>query len=842
MLNPAELGFQMSLKSGVPVLDKDRDFKDAFSELKFQADVNSTTTSGKLLVDDSEHRRNASLWVEILRFRQRIDGFWGTLDVWQGMRKRNVDLPVSGPEADMLWTTFIHAAIATAREHHDDSRKLLSEVFEYAQDLKARSDLQFDGLYKCIVGRLLRLRRSEAREWHHCLCHALPGAIGTVAIDAMLSTNPNWAFRQWSQIYRASRVRYLYDYCIRESIGLEDEAAALRWHRLFVQNGDGPTAEMFATPAVQRLFALDNDSSLPMKTSPGNRQSKWHVENEELKVKIPALTRQSMNTIVGDVHGIKPKEISDSFCARLFATRAFSIDLVIRGLSFLGIESLGPLAIREMAMRAGSPVEFSNQLENLKEHGLRFGDTVFARLVVKLANEGQSTLWSALHESDQHPEVYEDSATQEALLTSFLEQQKWKQAHIALTALSFSASRADLRAWNRVLQHYILHREYRSVLSTMQSIQNQGLTLTLYSLTLLRRYILPERRRTKRPIKGQGPKFFDPLDFVRNACVHTAENGHFVPANLWSELLKRYGMAHRWGETERLVLWLFDHYSPNNQRDRKASNTRNCTGRMRSVRALRSVFSEAMLQALFTWGFRSQSVRKNLRLSESSPVPGGHEPWAQGLALLKIVQQRSLFNVTLSARKAFQQRMWTLFGAGVSTLGVNNEARLVNQISLAHYIRHANEVWNGLVHWVDPALLEETHQSNSRLLIEFFGPVHSTNRKRSEYADVEAWAKALGQMKSSHYYQAASISARKRAWQRSSIRLVGPVQRVHKGLLSSPEVTNRTEISNERHQDSDSIGQLNKASRHLLPEHQPPSAHLESWHPRPSLQYTPAHP
>ena len=781
ILSPAELGLQMSLNAGVPLLGQEGHADQAFSELRFQSDVNSDAKEGKLLVDNAAHRTNISLWVEILRFRQRVNGLEGVLAVWNGMRRRNVDLPTNGDGADTLWSTFIHSGINPAEGNDGEAGQLLSEVLKYAQDLKARSGMQYDGLYKSIVGRCFRVKPKGARKWHHYLCTstglANPEAMSSVAIDAILSTNRQQAFRIFTQMYRSSNVRNLYDSCINEAINLDDEIAALRWHRLFIQNGDAPTNEFFNTPAVQRLFDLDGDSSLPMKGSPEERDTELRTHKRNSTSKFPAFTRQSMNAIVGDVYGIKPKEISDNFCARLFATRAFSVDLVLKGLPFLGIDSLGPLAIREMAIRSRSTVEFGNRVASLKDHGLKFGDSTFARLVVKLANEGQSVLWTTLLESDQHPEVYEDAATQETLLISFLEQGKWKQAHVALTALSFTDPQAQLRGWNRVLQHQMIRKDYRPMLSTVQSMQNQGIPLTLYSVALMRQHVLQERRRTKRPVSQHDPRFFDPLGVVTNACIHTAEKGHFVPVNMWKELLKRYGMANRWGATERLAIWLFDHYSSKSvltSRQLDLNDIASETPAMRQLRILRMVFSSVTLRALFTWGFRSQSRRLSLSPSADKDRGKRQEPWAQGLALLKRLHNRNLLDITGDARKAFQQRMWTLFGVGYSTLGTNNEARRVNQISLAHYIVHANEVWDGLIDWVDPSLLTRERQHDPQLLVEFFGAQYTTNRKTSEYADVQAWADSLGTLKSDHYFQSASVHQNKRQWERSSLRIIRP--------------------------------------------------------------------
>lgn len=65
-----------------------------------------------------------------------------------------------------------------------------------------------------------------------------------------------------------------------------------------------------------------------------------------------------MSSIVGDVHNIREKELNDAFCARLFATTAFSIDLIITGLRMLGMRTVGNLALREIAARAPSPADY----------------------------------------------------------------------------------------------------------------------------------------------------------------------------------------------------------------------------------------------------------------------------------------------------------------------------------------------------------------------------------------------------------------------------------------------------------------------------------------------------
>ena len=776
--NSAELALRISLNAGVPFLHEDLEKHCSFHELRFQADVHSKPNVGRLLVDQAEHRGNATLWREILKFRQRLDGMKGVADVWYGMRERDFDLPTAGEDADFLWTTFTHAAISASSDASDDCPDLLNDICRYARKVKERDGSKYEGLHKCIVGRRLRVAPADAKFWHDMLSkHGFvsPGALKFIAADAMTGRR---AFSRFARIYHNSTDRDCYDYCIEQVLKTENEPLALLWHRMFITHGDGPSSDTFAKPGVRRLFELDGDKSLPMKRA--SKPLKMKEANAE-KAKHLVVNRASMNLIVGEVHGIKPKEISDNFCARMFATRAFSIDLVLRGLAFIGVEKLGPVALREMAIRAGSPAEFSAKLRDLKARGIIIAGAVFSQLLVKLASEGRTRLWDVLLESDQHPDSYEDVPTQEALLSSFLDREKYTQAHITMMALSSNGAYTSGCVWNRLLQHYLKTDEYYQMLSTYQSIQSEGLALSSETICSMQKYLLPTRNRGKRAMKGLGPKFFEPVDMVTNALIYTAKRGDPVPVMLWREQLKRYGMEHRFTRLERLVLWLYDFYS---SRPTWPQNRGRCLGfeEMRPRRLPRTlwlVFTRAMRRAIITWGFRSASVRDQLRFGKVRRIPVNAtdtsiacESWARGLALLKTLRDKGDHVDLAPIRREFVLRMWILFGPSYSTLAVNREARRNNRFSLQHYINHANLVWDGLVTWVDPELLEKEHEGDPRLLPQFFRPVRRVSLKRGEDADVEAWARSLARGNSPYTCEGRKVYQKSWSWRNSRIRLV----------------------------------------------------------------------
>src|SRR2546429_6110405 len=60
---------------------------------------------------------------------------------------------------------------------------------------------------------------------------------------------------------------------------------------------------------------------------------------------------------------------SDEFCARLFATTAFGVDFILQGMQMIGVDEVGPLALRELAIREENCDSVSNRLAQLSYVG-----------------------------------------------------------------------------------------------------------------------------------------------------------------------------------------------------------------------------------------------------------------------------------------------------------------------------------------------------------------------------------------------------------------------------------------------------------------------------------------
>ena len=769
----------------------------AFEDLQFEADVNGTQpcSTGQLrLVDTPEHSHDFQLWTEILDFRQRIDGYAGILDVWHGLRKREVDLPVDGEHAHALWRTF--ALIPSKSEEVGPATDALAhKLVDYALELDEREGQRYLGLYKSIVGPSIQRHLTSAWYWHARLRE-----IGLLPSDALkqvvteftrLSTETKASSSQFKKFYKASEERDLYDTYVSEALAVPDDLAALRLHKVFLKEGDAPSATMFARPDVQRLFDLDQNRALPMR-----RRDRTAVvpasSSAQASGPYPPLTRAAMSSLVGDVHGIKAKEVGDTFVAKMFATRAFSMELLLKGLGFLGVEALGPLGMRELGLRSSDCAEFTTRLDAIGQMGISILDVPYCNLIRTIASDGQNMTYQTLLASDQHPEAFAETRTQEALLVSYLDSAQWAQANLAMTALCLAGPEYESRAWNRQLQHQLCARNFDEARHSVQRMQAKRLPLTVYTLTCLHRHMLPERRPGKRPVESQryDRPDFNTLDFVCSAYVYSEQLSGNVHSRLWVELLKRYGMAFRWDGLQKLVLWLVARYT----QEPRAARSPGVDGLHFADRegplvfprnTLTAIFSPAMQRALVHWGFRSAIWRSQLTAGvtwnvETPPSLTRCEPWARGLALVLSLQDRGVSVSIPAVAWAFKLRMWSLFGPGFSTLRINEVARAENPHTLAHYLRHAKALRNGNeeLFFVDERFLPPAARASDEgdgellpdLMTAYFGDHMRTSLRQQEYAVIEPWSRVVATY-GAQIHRGKTMGQRQRAWESSRLRV-----------------------------------------------------------------------
>jgi hypothetical protein len=740
-----------------------------YSDLLYsEARVRDFSAARNLLIDEPVNHANLEAWCRILEYRQRIDGLAGVLDVWDGMQKRGIDLPVDGNVADALWTTFLHAAIVQVPE--DPHRRLLSELFAHAVDLKVSGKGHYRAFHNILVGRFLRVVPGGARKrsrfihpdaeylWHQHSCEkglCEPQSLPFLVMDCLKSPRPSAAFRRWQKLYFHDQEYYgseknaMYDLCMPlVLLHADNPEIVIKWHQFFVSHNDIPSPDLASNRSVKYLQTAD----LPVKVGDHPRRSTL-IELTSILTEergdgrpstSPFLSRAAMSGLVGDVHGIKPKAISDKFCARMFATQAFSLETSIRGLALLGTESLGPVALRELAIRANTLETLKAKLADVREAGIIIATSTYAHILETLIATSAVDLFKALLASDQHPENYDDQPTQETLLANFLQAEDWPSAHLTLIGISQNDHAKAARAWNRLLQHYMKLNDYKETVRIFDHLCSEQMLVTSRSLNFMMSDLLPVRAPSKKPnMATNGPAVgFAPLNFVVNAHMYAASLGQVLMADRWIELLKRYGMTGNIIGVERLASWLATRYPKQAKRTTYFRNGMIPNFEDDKTR-LAMIFNPTMLRAMVIWGFRYEGVRDKLRppTASSSILIDETPPWTRGIVLLSRLKEMGVQVKTADVRRAVRGILWTIFGPAVSKRRINLRLLGLNELTIMQYVKDANEAWDEPLFEIPSG--QDDLGAEPRLLRAVFGSKRLADQKSGTWVDVDAWTAAI---------------------------------------------------------------------------------------------------
>lgn len=670
--------------------------------LEFESDIGHTRDIGAKLVDDPARRHDFALWEELLRHRQRHYGDKGTLDIWEGLTIRHdeIELPVDGKHADFIWESFIELGLRRGL--------LLQEIVTYASELWRKAGKRWDRFYLKVVGGLLeRGRVQQAVTWHENLQHphlSNPNDILQL-LEPAISLGPHPmvnegaiapGIRAFRQICHRTQARHIYGPVISRLLQSGLGREALWMHVFFVSHDEHPRK----FEDIQKLlqYAMEHTPThvyQKLETYAMNVFESRHVESD------------NRNTITAEERVenfvVEEKPFSDEIGARLFATRSFNLDMILSGLRMLGVTAIGPQSLREMAVRAHGSQDLLEKLRLLQKSGISVGDSVFARLIRRLAEEKRDILLSDLLHSDQHPDVLEDATMQESLLMSYYMTRDWRHYQMTLAILT-ELSEEGPELFNVHFRKQIVAGHLKSAAKVVDTMTLRGRTLTKDSLNLLVRKALGPRR------PGVGPPVRFGLHPSKEVLVvfqmlkRAVPKGCHVDADLWVEILKRFGMTHRWYELRDCCLWLARFYSslakppgnepwpipPDQQKARIAAPPAHYGSDM-----LKAIFGSQMQSAIVSWGFRCRVSFSEAKAYNPFKVKGEQlVPWVRGLVLLRELEQYGVRLARYWIRRTCRHRLAVLFGRDrLSSRPRNRMLRRENPYDVHKVTQDMNRAW-----------------------------------------------------------------------------------------------------------------------------------------------------
>lgn len=669
-----------------------------FYDLLHESHVTPPKGMKPRLVDDQHQRLDYNLWIELLRFRSRYDGHQGAWDIFRGLRERAIDLPVEGLKAEYIWDPIIIAALELGHKN---------QLWQYSLDLYSRTGQRYPKLYTLLVGYYLPKRVKRALESHESFRAAELLAPGDVR--SMMSTVDTVAFENnsFKHIYFNSNDRNLYDTIIGRLCSKRRYRLAALWHTFLMKAGDHPSSLNVMQPLLQHL------------TLSGRYHEHERMLESLRDAGVMAIPENASASNADEMFTTtnSSRSVSDAFCARAFATRAFTPGVVIRTMATFGVKSIGAVSLRELAVRCRDLVrsfgpesvdpndtlarEVYNQLNNLEAAGIKVQNCKFVHLVSKLACEGHGALLEAVLSSDQHPDVYDDKDLQIRLLRSYIIAEDWSQVHRTAAVLTFVHNTSAIIGWNTLLRAYMDHKTpNRNERLNMVLQAMRGLNVPVTTKSIRHSYfnlLVAWKASTAMNTRSEVSQ----LVFVTQMWLDAQRSGSNVPARGWSYILRRFGRLGLYVDLERLCLWLAHYYS-------HKADASSATFRRRSKEQLNLVFPPMMQRAIVEWYFKSLSIRSrplkriphntfgSRRMAADLDIPPvllNTETWARGITLLRLLRARGLTLHTQSIRRGVRTRLRILYGYGISSKPENRVAMANNRHSLARMLGYLKHVW-----------------------------------------------------------------------------------------------------------------------------------------------------
>lgn len=679
--------------------------------LEFESNIGHTKEIGTRLVDDPAQQQDFTLWEELLRYRQRHYGYKGALDIWKGLTVRvdGVQLPVSGKHADFLWESFIDVGL--------NYETLMEGLVAYALGIWKTTGKRWHKFHQKVVGGYLeRNKVNQAVAWHrkiqhphmnhpddilHFLDPAIHISTAQMVSHRAVTTaggRPMAAgVRGFMEICRSTDGHHIYCPVISRLLqaGLSKEAFSM--HKLLTEREDHPQDLEDIRPLLE--YAVNFAPSKVLRELEKYAKERFAGSDNQSM----AHTAEQTPNIDGKAW-IEEKPFKDEFGARLFATNAFNFDVILAGLRMFGVTAIGPQSLRELAVRAHGNTDLLDKIQLLQKSNIQIGDSVFSRLVRKLAAENRTILLSDLLHTDQHPDVLEDASMQESLLVSYYMSRDWRQYQLTLAILAeLSTNHGELL--NIHFRKHVAAAELASALKVVDTMALRRQTLSQDSLDFLVQKCLSVRKSGSRPQLRPGPHPSKSAHFVFRILQRVVKSGFSVEANLWTELIKRVGMANRWEYLEEFCLWLARYYHTESKRqdpvpwtvpahkqlDKPAAVPISYEHRM-----LQTIFDRQMQCAIIAWSFQKRiSGKPDSKAYNPFNVHGENlVPWVHGLILLRELEQHGVQLSVGWIRRTCRHRLAILFGQPrLSSRPINRLLRRENPYTIFQIIGDMYRAW-----------------------------------------------------------------------------------------------------------------------------------------------------
>ena len=682
----------------------------SFEQLNYESSLNVDPRLGLRLVDDVNYRHDPDLWLTLIRYRERIDGVKGIAVIWKGFWQRffrfkdSTYWPKVSPTKDIdrqwhdIYMSFLQAGFA--------DRQILKEVCEYICLNHGSRVREVNGLYMTVIRHILKVEPSEVFQWHQQLKVFLPNPKEQIELfDQTVASLP--ARRALLGIYSDLPYPRLYSSVIPRLCARELYSEAVSWHRMLLSRGDRPSSTSVVKPLLEHLVSSDKeDLAAQITLELVDAGVVFDTTAAVSQKDIPVISRQIMSEAHAKFYNISPKRLTDEFCARLIATKIFSVKSIISGLQILGVQAIGPLALREVVARtvvneSCQSDEVAVYLDQMDGANIQLGSSKFSRLVQRLVHGNRNQLLYDVVTCDQHPDVFEDRKLQETLLASYRRAGDDRQVNrtVAILTLDEKEETMDVAYWNFFLRCDLTLLNLSGLLKTAETMRGRGIPLTHTS----RSYMWSKLMTHRQSGRSTHDKHIQTLVSIWQGFM---TSGTYIPLSDWSEILRRLGMTGQLTAYESLVFWLAKWYTDGSFRKSLVGGLKRVEeskeyrkysmqlSQVDPVHPFQILFSKKTQHALLAWGFQKKGMTNLDGLMLSARV----DQLASSDCLwgLRMIVRLKDFGINIDRNtisRLCRMRMKSMFGTRHTTLKREHQVPCGRQGRWDEYVLAMEMIW-----------------------------------------------------------------------------------------------------------------------------------------------------
>ena len=408
------------------------------------------------------------------------------------------------------------------------------------------------------------------------------------------------------------------------------------------EQGDGAAHELTRTPV---------DASIP---SPVHKDHWPAWIKQATKELLPIKTKGGSNDIIT---GESESVLSETFCARAYATTMFSLHFISSSLSAVGVQSLGPLSFRELVSRCSNVREVRENMRHLTRLSIGLRHCKYTDFILDAVERDDMEAVRSIVSSDLHPEMYEDMDLQRKLLRQYASANDPISAHRTLAILMSDSEQSKVESFNVLLQAYLIARErdWDLIVKLVDDMHAHDIGVSQETLQQILSSVLTGSQPTYAPGRrrveiGKAGRLL--LKIQRN---HTSQGG-IVPLEAWNRLLHHHGRNSQLDELDDLSLALASmgtqaHGSLKLTEEKQYTSDVDRLGYAKAQPLVLAVFNPNTQFWIVSWAFVASKFnqevfqRHNEALAWAQALPRGVEairrqfPYTRGLALLRVLNK-----------------------------------------------------------------------------------------------------------------------------------------------------------------------------------------------------------